>query len=228
VVRPYLRPNKLLMITTRILIADGHFLSAYGLQQLVQARSGLQVVGIVADEEQLLHRIQRVPVDLIVLDYLQPGNFSTETVDRIRKKSQGPKVLIISEDHKKQRVYEVLESQVDGYITKGCEADEILDAIETTAKGGRFFCNSVLNFLLEKSFGKAEDNCLPTHLSPRETEIVRMVAQGMVAKQIAAELNLSPHTVYTHRKNIMRKLSIKSTSELVLYAVELGIIDSTA
>ena len=84
------------------------------------------------------------------------------------------------------------------------------------------YCTNVLNHLLEKSFPK--DDCSPVPLTPREIEIVRLVASGLIAKEIASELNLSTHTVYTHRKNIMKKLKFGTTSELVLYAVNEGII----
>ncbi|MEM6965044.1 MAG: response regulator transcription factor [Bacteroidota bacterium] len=108
-------------------------------------------------------------------------------------------------------------------MTKGCDEEEIINAIKATAKQERFFCNKILNFILEKSFAKSDDGTT-TPLTTREIEIVRLVVEGKIAKEIADELNLSTHTIYTHRKNIMNKLELKSTSELVLYAVEKGFV----
>ena len=88
-----------------------------------------------------------------------------------------------------------------------------------------FFCSKVLDIIMERSFGKPGEECAPTPLTPREIEIVRLTARGLIAKEIADVLSLSPHTIYTHRKNIMKKLKLNSSSELVLYAVNNGMID---
>ena len=154
----------------------------------------------------------------LVLDYNQPGYFSTETVEKIRQTSPLSKLLIISGDGDKKTIYQVLESGVNSYLSKNCGEKEIVDAVEATANNEKFYCTNVLNHLLEKSFPKEAD-CAPTPLSAREIEIVRLVASGLIAKEIAWKLNLSTHTVYTHRKNIMKKLKLGTTSELVLFAV---------
>ena len=113
---------------------------------------------------------------------------------------------------------------MNSFLTKECDETEILDAVMATAKNERFFCSKILNYILEKSFNKSI-SCKPSPLSQREVEIVRLIAKGLIAKEIADRLNLSTHTVYTHRKNIMSKLKVKSASELVLYAVNNGIVD---
>ena len=112
---------------------------------------------------------------------------------------------------------------MNSFLSKQCDEKEILDAVLATAKGEKFYCTNVLNYLLEKSFPK-ETECKPLPLSAREVEIVQLISTGLIAKEIAGKLNLSTHTIYTHRKNIMKKLGIGSTSELVLYAVNEGIV----
>ena len=111
---------------------------------------------------------------------------------------------------------------VNSFLSKKCDEKEIIDAVHATSKNEKYYCTNVLNCLLEKSFPK--DDCSPRPLSPREIEVVQLVAKGLIAKEIASELYLSTHTIYTHRKNIMKKLKIGTTSELVLYAVREGII----
>ena len=122
--------------------------------------------------------------------------------------------------------YSVVEDGVNSFLTKSCNEEEIINAVKATAKGEKFFCHKIINFILEKSFQKEDDNCEPTPLTPREIEIVRLVAQGKIAKEIASQLNLSTHTVYTHRKKIMKKLEFKHASDLVMYAISKGIVEN--
>ena len=118
-----------------------------------------------------------------------------------------------------------METGISGFVTKECSQQEIVAAIYATAKGEKFFCNKVLELILDKHLQKEEkDKCLPTDLSVREVEVVQLTASGLNARQVAEKLNLSHHTVYTHRKNVMKKLGLGSVSELTLYAVKTGLI----
>lgn len=206
-----------------ILLADSQYLIRYGLMSLLSEVDNFEVIGDVSDEAELMEELGKQNPQVVILDYNQPDYFSTDTVVKIKKVSPNTNILIISGDTQKYGIYQVLEYGINSYLTKNCGEEEIIDAVKATAKGEKFFCNNVLNHILEKSFPK-EDDCSPTPLSPREIEVVRLVASGMIAKEIASELNLSTHTIYTHRKNIMKKLNINSASELVLYAVNNGIV----
>jgi len=206
-----------------IILADSQYLIRLGLENLLSQRTDFQIVEQSVREDDLLKKVGTHQPRVVILDYHQPGNFSTDTVNRIKENSPKTNVLIISSDTDKGRIDAVLENGVNSFLTKCCDDKEILGAINATAKGEKYFCNNVLNYLLEKSFPK-EGDCSPTPLSPRELEIVKHVAQGKIAKEIASELHLSTHTVYTHRKNIMKKLGFGSVSELVLYAVNEGIV----
>ncbi|MDX1410378.1 MAG: response regulator transcription factor, partial [Saprospiraceae bacterium] len=155
-------------------------------------------------------------------DYNLPRHFDPKTIRKVRKTAPEVQILVISADEEKDRIYGVIQDGVNCYITKECDEMEILDAIEAAHKGSKFFCNKVLDFILAKSF--REDNCDPTPLTPREKEIVVLTAQGLIAKEIAHELGLSTHTVYTHKKRIMKKLELKSPVQLVLYALETGML----
>lgn len=206
-----------------ILLADSQYLVRVGLRALLSGIEPFEVVGEVSDEAELMEQLPRLKPNVVILDYNQPEYFSTDTVLKIKQQAPDANVLIISGDSQRYGIYQVLEHGVNSYLTKHCGEDEIIDAVKATAKGEKFFCNNVLNYILEKSFPRDPD-CSPTPLSPREIEVVRLVASGLIAKEIASELNLSTHTIYTHRKNIMKKLNINSASELVLYAVNNGIV----
>lgn len=207
-----------------IVLADEQHLVRTGLKQVLAQSAVVRVVGEAGDEEELLKQIGEQQPKIVIMDYNQPDSFRHETVLAIREQSPGTNILIISGDNDKQSIYQVLEHGVHSFITKTCGEGEILDAVTATAKGDKFFCTKVVDYLLEKSFTKEEESYEPTPLTSREIEIVRLIAKGLIAKEIASELNLSVHTVYTHRKKIMKKLGINSSSELVLYAVNQGIL----
>lgn len=212
----------------QIAIADSQYLTRVGLREVVGKSSHLHIAGEASDEKALLALLEQKPVDIIILDHNQPGKFSMQTLTRLQERSPSPDVLIISADNDKGRIFKVLEAGASSYLTKECDEAEILDAIRATSRGDKFFCTKILDYLLEKSFGKSfesKDACGPSPLTPREVEVVRLIAAGMVAKEIAGELHLSTHTIYTHRKNIMRKLELANSSELVRYAIDRGWVD---
>jgi len=207
-----------------IILADSEYLIRVGLRYFINSRKDMKILDEAIDHADLMEQMKKHKPDVVVVDYNQPRNFSKETITAIKKSSPQTNILVISADDDKQSIYEVLEAGTNSFLTKSCDEDEIIGAIKATAKGERFFCNKVLNYIMQRSFPEGEEDCSPVPLSDRECEVVKLVAEGLVAKQIAAQLNLSTHTVYTHRKNIMKKLGIGSTSELVLYAVNHGII----
>ena len=209
-----------------ITIADSQYLTRKGLRQVLGQRQQFRVVGEPSNESELIEHLQRHRPDVVILDYNQPRHFYPSTVDKIKEASPDSEILVISADEERDRIYSVIQSGVNCFITKSCDEHEILDAIEAANSKSKFFCNKVLDFILEKSFPDTEDNCDPTPLTPREKEIVMLTSRGLIAKEIAAELDLSTHTVYTHKKRILKKLGLKSPVQLVLYALENGMIES--
>jgi DNA-binding NarL/FixJ family response regulator len=215
------------MASSSIIIADSDYLVRVGLQHLIRRSKGFEIVAEAQSENDLIKLLKENHSDIVILDYNQQDAFGIETIRRINKISPKSKLLIISADNSKKNVFEVLELGVNSFLTKQCEEEEIINAIKAVSKGEKFFCNNVLNLILEKSFSPEEtDDCSPTPLTFREMQIVKLITAGKIAKEIADVLNLSVHTVYTHRKNIMKKLELSSTSELVIYAINHGIIES--
>jgi DNA-binding NarL/FixJ family response regulator len=207
-------------------LADGQELIRIALRQLLVSNGNYEILAEANNEDELLTRLQSLPCDLVILDYSQDGYFQGDTIGKIRGLSPKTAVVIISSDLRKENIFQALENGISGFVTKHCSSEEIVDAVQAALKGEKFFCSKVIDILLAKSLGKdEEENCDPTPLSPREIEIVRLAAKGLIAKEIADVLNLSLHTVYTHRKNIMKKLQLNSSSELVLYAVNKGLVN---
>jgi DNA-binding NarL/FixJ family response regulator len=208
-----------------IVLADGEVLVRLGLRHLLSDDPSFEIVAEAADEEELFEELEAHRPSVIILDYNQPDQFSLSTVTRVKKWAPSSHILVISSDNDKKNIYQVLEQGVHSFLTKTCGEEEILDAVKATAKGDKFFCTRIIDYLLEKSFSKEEESCAPSPLSSREIEILQLIAKGLIAKEIAGLLNLSTHTVYTHRKNIMKKLNLSTSSELVLYAVNNGIVE---
>ena len=210
------------MDTISIIIADSQYLIRVGLRHILQSQPAYNIISEAVNEHQLFQNLSSQTPDVVMIDYNQPGCFTADTVTKLNQEYPDIGLLVISNDEDKKKIYQVLENGVNSYLSKQCDEKEIIDAVYATSRNEKYFCSNVLNHLLEKSFPK--DNCKPVPLSPREIEIVRLVASGLIAKEIASELNLSTHTIYTHRKNIMKKLKIGTTSELVLYAVNEGLL----
>lgn len=210
--------------TYKVLLADAQFLIRFALKELLKETNTFQVIGEAGNEAELNSFIAKTPPDIIVIDYNQPGFFSIESIKNLKKQHPTIELLVISSDDNKENIYDVINSGVLRFLTKKCDAHEINEAFRAIIRGEKFFCASIFNFIFEMSFSQNNYSSNPLPLSARELEIVQLIAQGLVAKEIGKKLNLSTHTVYTHRKNIMEKLKLKRSSELVLFAVNKGLL----
>ncbi len=209
-----------------ILHANSNTLMSSGLNTILLKGGGINSIENSKNEAELFDKIKSKQYDLLIIDPLVDGYFSVDTVKRLKSDFPRLKVLIISETYSSEKVFQILENGIEGFLTRQCDIDEITHSIFAIAKGEKFYCNKVLDIILNKQFSPEEDNCEPTALSERESEIAGLIAKGLTNKEIGEQLHLSHHTVHTHRKNIFKKLSIKSVSELTLYAMNVGLISS--
>lgn len=210
-----------------VLHANANHLMHHGMLKICQSGGGISSIEQVLDEASLYQKLEDKQYDLLVLDPKKEHGFGLEAVLRIRKEFQNQKMLIISDVKNESLVLQILEKGVQGYLTYTCEEDEIIHAIFALIKGEKFYCNKVLDIVFNKHLFKKEiENCDPTSLTMRETEIAIMLAKGDSNKEVAEKIHLSPHTVHTHRKNIMKKLGVRSASELTIYALSIGLIDA--
>lgn len=205
----------------KIVLADSQFLVRLGLRQLLSSNEKFEVVGEAADADELLQLVQKHLPRVVIFDHNNPQLFQIENIAQSKALSPETNFLIISADTNKENIYHILDLGGIGYLTKECESDEILAALQATARGEKFLCHKIIEIILESRQTKEDD--VRSLLSQREIEIIQLTASGLPAKQIAEKLYLSPHTVYTHRKNIMKKLGVNSASEMILYAINAGI-----
>lgn len=210
----------------KILHANANILMANGLNALIHKGGGVDQLTVCKSEVELFNKLSNMTFDLVVIDPLASGYFDVSTSMKIKQLYPKQKVLIISDIEHPREVLSILEKGVQGYLTRQCDEDEIIHAIFAIARGEKFYCNKVLDIILNKQFDTEDENCEPTILTERENEITALIASGLTNKEIADQLHLSPHTIHTHRKNIIKKLGVKSVSELTVYAMNVGLIQA--
>lgn len=208
----------------KILLADNQALTAAGMIHLLADREELEIVGNVAHREELLSLVKTHQPNLLITDYNLPGFITIEDLQDVARSASNPHILVVSSDDSKSSILEVLQLGVTGYLTKECSREEVIMAVQSTSKGEKFFCHKILDIIMEKHFSPEAPVVDPSLLTTRETEILSLLAAGQSTQQIADTLHLSPHTVHTHRKSIIRKLNIKSPTEFVIHAMDFGLI----
>ncbi len=208
-----------------IVIADGQFLTRTGLKAVLDAELPFTVRATAENSEALLRALETHQPDVLLIDPSDREHFAISDLSVIPEVAPETRVMIVSDEKHKERIGDILDADISCFVTKQCSPSEIVQGVHACTRGERFFCNKVLEILLEKKCGPGVDECDPSLLTRREEEIVKLIATGLGTKRIADELCLSTHTVNTHRKNIYRKLDVHSPVELVRYAMDLGIVE---
>lgn len=205
-----------------ILLADSQFLTRQGLKNCIATNAHLHLVAEISDSyNSLMERLSYINPNILLIDYLF-DKFDRHKWQQLIHQFPVNQILVITNDENRDRINYVIRSGINGFLTKNCNEKEIIQAIEAITGGSRFFCNKILELLLENNAPK--DEMQDEKLTSRELEVLNLVAKGLPTSKIAEELHLSVHTINSHRKNMLRKLNLKSPTELVLYALESGLI----
>jgi len=214
------------MNTIRILIADDHEVVRRGVRALLEGRPGFEVCAEALDGRDAVDKARKSLPDVVILDIGMPGLNGLDAARQIRKVSPSSEVLILTMHESEQVVREVIAAGARGYMLKSDAARDLVTAIEALGRHKTFFTSSVAEMVLQKYLeGNADTGGKePTSLTPREREVVQLVAEGKSNKEVATTLNISVKTAETHRTNIMRKLDCHSLSDLVRYAIRNKII----
>lgn len=211
-----------------IAIADAQPVFRKGLITFLDDKPEYSVISEASNTQELVRILNEYRPDILILDF-NVRFFDANTLNQTLQKLSSCKVIIISSQEKPWQIYKSLELNVYCYLTKECGFPEIFKAINSAVKGEKFICNYIMEVLLENKVIQSNNNelydCQPQVLTAREIEITRLVAKGHKNKDIADILSLSPHTIHTHRKNILKKLGINSALELTNYAYKIGIIE---
>jgi DNA-binding NarL/FixJ family response regulator len=204
----------------RILIADDHELVRKGLRAVLQSQPGWVVCGEAATGREAVQKALETRPHVVIMDLTMPELNGLEATRQIRKALPDTEVLILSMHHSEQLVHEILTAGARGYILKSDAGDAIVTALASLRQHKPFFTSKVSELLLSSYLDPGRSLAgEPPALTPREREIVQLIAEGKSTKEVASFLDISEKTAETHRTNLMRKLGIHSVSELVRYAI---------
>jgi two-component system, NarL family, response regulator NreC len=211
----------------RILLADDHNVMRGGLRLLLERQPGFKVVGEASDGRQAVEQAEATKPDIIVLDIAMPNLSGIEAAQRISSLLPQTRIIILSMHSDESYVLRALKAGAKGYLLKDSAENDLIEAIRAVDEGKAFFSPEISNIMVEDYVREmkrrgAEDSY--ELLTPREREILQMLAEGKSNKHIATVLDLSLYTVETHRRNLQDKLNLHSFAELILYAVRKGII----
>ncbi|MCE5207544.1 MAG: response regulator transcription factor [Chloroflexi bacterium] len=209
----------------RVLLADDHRMLREGLCTLLE-RSGLvQVIGEAQDGQVAVEMAAQLQPDVVVMDIAMPKLNGIEATRLIRQQNPSTKVVILTMYQTEEYISEVLKAGAACYVTKDAAGEELLKAIQAAISGTVFLQPSVAATLVDQYLRIVTTGETEGGLTPREMEILQLLAKGMSNKALAAYLNLSVHTVRAHRTNIMQKLGVHNTAELINRAMALNLIE---
>jgi len=215
----------------RILIADDHPIMRDGLKQILSTFDDISVSGEASDGDGVMALVRRQDFDVLVLDMSMPGKSGIELIKQIRIEKPKLPILILSMHKEEQYAVRTLKAGASGYLCKDGASQQLVQAIRKVAGGGVFVSATTAEHLVQtltSGQGNHNEQAVAPHtlLSDREFEIFRMIVRGQGVSEIAGELSLSVKTVSTHKTRILEKMRMRSTAELVRYAMSHRLIDA--
>jgi DNA-binding NarL/FixJ family response regulator len=209
----------------RVVIVDDQTLFRSGLAKLLEADERISVVGQAADGEAGVELVARVHPDVVLMDLKMPGLDGVGATRRIATEFPETKILVLTTFDAENHFIQALRAGASGYVLKDSEPDAIVSSILAVVSGERVMATAVANRVLDMLTGTLAPKEFYDGLTPREIEILKLVAEGMANKQIAYRLKISEKTVRNHVSNTYDKLKIVDRSQAVLYAVRKGLVE---
>lgn len=209
----------------RTLLADDHTLVRAGLRKLLESMSEIEVVGEAEDGLELLALAERLQPNLVLMDIAMPGLNGLEATARLVKSMPEVRVVILSMHQTEEYVRQALRHGASGYLLKDAAPLELEMAIKAVRRGDTFLSSAVSKGVLSDYVKRLRTDELPgAQLTPRQREVLQLIAEGHSTKEVARRLDLSVKTVDTHRSQLMRQLDIHEVTGLVRYAMRTGLI----
>ena len=209
----------------RIMLADDHTIMRDGLSQAFQEEEDMEIVGQVGDGRTAVEKARELRPDIVVMDINMPNLNGIEATREIQREAPGVRVIVLSMHSAKPCIKEVFRAGASGYVHKNCGFDELAHAVRTVAKGKTYVSPSISQIVVEelgRTEGKTESTAFSL-LTPREREVLQLLAEGQTVKHIAQRLHVSHKTVEAHRLRIMNKLQIETVAQLTKYAIQEGL-----
>lgn len=204
----------------RLIIADDHQLFREGLISLLQEDSEIKICGQAANGKELLLLLERHSADILLLDIEMPELDGFDTMRTLKKMKSDLKILVLTMHKSPQFIKNILKAGASGYLQKDAGKTKLLEAIKTVHTQGSFYTPEIGKLLMESM----KDDYTNTKISSRELEIIKHIADEFTTAEIAEKLCISPHTVESHRQNILLKLGLKNSAGLVKYAIHKGLL----
>uniref|UniRef100_A0A7C3W8V5 Response regulator transcription factor n=1 Tax=Fundidesulfovibrio putealis TaxID=270496 RepID=A0A7C3W8V5_9BACT len=216
--------------TIRLLLAEDIEILRKGLKVLLAGHPQLEVAGEAGDGVEAVRMAMELNPDVILMDLSMPRMDGADAIAEIKRRSPQTGILALTAYMEPELVKKTLAAGADGYLLKNVKADELAMAIEKVAGGCPYVCPEIAQMLIDSFVSPGghavlEDDGL---LTGREREVLAFIASGLTCKEVAARLDLSPKTVDTHKVNIKRKIGVKSSAEMIVYAIERGLAGSSS
>ncbi len=212
-------------LVTRILIADDHSLVRSGLKRVLEAQPDLRVVAEASDGAEAVEKALAEDVDLAILDVSMPRMTGIQAAAELIKRKPDMRLLMLSMYDSEQFLFESLKAGASGYVLKSAADEDIVDAARATMRGESFLYPSAVNTLVRDYVERGAEE-QPDILTPRELEVLKLIAEAYTSKEIAEQLVISVKTVERHRQNILDKLGLRDRVELTRYAIRRGLIQA--
>ena len=208
-----------------VLIADNQFLITESLKYILHSHESFNIINVVTEKSELIKALEHDHSSLLIIDPSQTDIAGVSELKEIINSFHDLKVLIISNNITRKELHEFNSAGITNIILKNTGKEELFDAIDSSIKGKRYYSDELLDLLL-KSDERNNFSEEMVQLTPSELEIVRLISEGLTTKEIASRKFISFHTVISHRKNIFKKLGVTSVSELIMFAIKSGWINS--
>ncbi len=212
----------------RVLVADDHTIVRKGLCALLDGDKEIEVVGDAENGREAIKKVEQVQPDIVLMDITMPGLNGLETTRQLKKRHPKTKILILTMHDNEEYIFETLRAGASGYLVKRTAPEELISAIHAVNRGESFLSPSiskrVIAGYIRVGQSEQEEDEAFEKLTDREREVLQLIAEGRVNREIAELLHISIKTVETHRSHIMEKLNIRNIAELTQYAIRKGLI----
>nr|WP_319399839.1 response regulator transcription factor [uncultured Carboxylicivirga sp.] len=204
----------------KVSITDDHDLFRSGIAMLLEKTKTIEVVHQTASVQELMAQLKQSPVDVALLDISMGATSGLEALLLLKKSHPSVRSIVLTMHNEGQYVVQAIRNGAFGYLLKDCGPDELAEAITQVFNGKKYFNKDVSHLMIEAV--NIESNT--QKISKREKEVLQLVAQGLTTNEIAAQLFVSKRTIETHRSNILKKLDVQNTAELITKATQLGLL----
>jgi DNA-binding NarL/FixJ family response regulator len=212
----------------RVLIAEDHLMVRAGIRALLEKAGDIHVMGEASNGQEALELVEKLTPDVLVMDIMMPRLNGIQAAENIRKLNLSTRILLLSMYSDEGLIYQALQSGVRGYVLKSSVSDELLWAVRAVAEGKTYLSGQVSDIIVEKSVNPrilGQDHDPLSNLSPREKEVLQLIAEEHTSSEIAKMLFISEKTVEKHRASLMEKLNVRNLAGLVRFAIKYRLVD---